>query len=141
MRNKVIFLLLFYTAAVFQLQACDSDADINYKRNYVNGKGLYEKYCQNCHGADGTGLARLYPPLTDTTYLIENKALLPCIIKNGQNKEIIVHRETYDGEMPGNGNLADIEIAQIIVYITNSFGNNQGSYAAAQVTSALKDCD
>ena len=132
--------MLFFVTAVLLFQACDSAEDINYKRNYVNGKGLYEKHCQNCHGADGKGLAQLYPPLNDSIYLIKNKALLACIIKNGQNKEIVVNKETYDGKMPGNGSLANIEITQIIVYITNSFGNVQGFYPAAQVTSDLKDC-
>ncbi|MHB1179899.1 MAG: c-type cytochrome [Daejeonella sp.] len=141
MRNKPIFLLLFFITALVQFQACDSDEEINYKRYYVNGNGLYEKHCQNCHGEDGTGLARLYPPLTDTTYLIKNKSLLACIIKNGQNKQITIHKESYDGQMPGNETLADIEIAQIIVYVTNSFGNRQGFYEATKVTSDLKDCD
>lgn len=139
MRNKVIYLLLL-SIIMWQFQACDNDEEINYKRHYVNGKGLYEKHCQNCHGRDGKGLSKLYPPLTDATYLIKNKALLACIIKHGQNKQVLVHEEVYDTPMPGNEALADIEIAQIIVYMTNSFGNKQDFYDARQVTANLKNC-
>ncbi len=72
---------------------------------------------------------------------MDNKSQLACIIKNGQNEQITIQNKAYDGEMPGNETLADIEIAQVIVYITNSFGNNQGFYPQKTVTSNLKNCD
>jgi len=106
----------------------------------VNGKGLYEKNCQNCHGTDGKGLGTLYPPLTDSTYLIRNKNKIACIIKNGQNEEIQINNILYQGQMPGNKTLADIDIAQLIVYISNSFGNKQGFYDQTQVGKDLTLC-
>jgi mono/diheme cytochrome c family protein len=106
----------------------------------VNGKGLYEKNCQNCHGADGKGLGTLYPPLTDSTYLILNKNKIACIIRNGQNEEILINNISYQGQMPGNNTLADIDIAQLIVYISNSFGNKQGFYDQTQVAIDLNRC-
>ena len=42
--------------------------------------------------------------------------------------------------MPANGNLSDIEIAALVTYITNSFGNKQGLYAADNATADLKNC-
>ncbi|MFA6944826.1 MAG: cytochrome c [Pedobacter sp.] len=122
------------------IQSCQNEGGITYKRYYVNGKGLYEKNCQNCHGADGKGLGTLYPPLTDSTFLIRNKSKLACIIRKGQNETIQINNISYQGSMPGNETLADIDIAQLIVYITNSFGNKQGFYDSSQVTKDLLSC-
>jgi mono/diheme cytochrome c family protein len=141
MRNKIIYYISFISIFIIQLQACNNEESINYQRYYVNGKGLYEKHCQNCHGGDGKGLGTLYPPLTDTAYLIKNKAKLACVIKNGLNKQVTVNKVTYDEPMPGNISLADIDVAQVIVYITNSFGSKQGFYDSAQVTEDLKNCN
>ena len=42
--------------------------------------------------------------------------------------------------MPANTQLADIEIAQIIVYIGNSFGNKIGYYDTSEANADLKNC-
>jgi mono/diheme cytochrome c family protein len=140
MRNKIIYSVLLALGFGIIIQSCQSETSINYKRYYVNGKKIYENNCQSCHGADGKGLGTLYPPLTDSTYLKVNKNKLACLIRNGQEGEITINNISYDGLMPGNETLADIDIAQVIVYITNSFGNNQGFYDAAAATSDLKTC-
>lgn len=122
------------------VQACSNEQALNYQRYFVNGKGLYEKNCQNCHGSKGEGLGKLYPPLTDTISLTKNKAMLACIIKNGISAKKSDKVNAFTSEMPGNSALADIDIAQIIVYVTNSYGNNQGYYDQAQVGVDLKNC-
>jgi mono/diheme cytochrome c family protein len=132
-------MLLFTGIIIFQ--SCESEQGLNYQRYYVNGKGLYEKHCQNCHNADGKGLGKLYPPLTDSAFLASNKKKLACIIKNGAFGVLTVNGVTFEGTMPGNAELADIDVAQIIVYVTNSFGNKQGFYDATQVAADLKNCN
>lgn len=140
MRNKLIYSVLLSLGIGVSVQSCQNENSLDYKRYYVNGKNIYEKNCQSCHGADGKGLGTLYPPLTDTTYLKLNRKQLACMIRNGQQGEIKINNITYDEIMPGNETLADIDIAQVIVYITNSFGNKQGYYGAETVTSDLNTC-
>jgi len=140
MRNKFIYLIFISLGIGITIQSCQTEASLNYKQYFVNGKNIYEKNCQSCHGADGKGLGTLYPPLTDTTFLKLNKRNLGCIIRNGQQGEIKINNILYDEIMPGNETLADIDIAQVIVYITNSFGNNQGFYDAEIATKDLKTC-
>ena len=140
MRNKLVYLLALLFAGTIIFQACSTEQELNYKRYFVNGKGLYEKNCQNCHGAKGEGLGKLYPPLTDTLYLSKNKSALACIIKNGLSGKITVNKTTYETDMPGNANLADIDITGIIVYITNSFGNKHGFYDQGEVRADLEGC-
>jgi mono/diheme cytochrome c family protein len=106
---------------------------------YTNGRDLYIAYCQNCHGAKGEGLARLAPPLTDTLFLKSNKKKLACWIKNGVSEPMVVAGEKFEGKMPDH-NFANIDIAQIIVYITNDFGNKQGNYTQNEVAADLSNC-
>ncbi|MNX97005.1 Cytochrome c-552 precursor [compost metagenome] len=107
---------------------------------YVNGRDLYIKHCQNCHGANGEGLGTLTPPLTDTIFLKQNRQKLACFIKNGIKAPINVGGQEYEGSMPDFASLHNIDIAQLLVYITNSFGNKQGMYTPEEVAAALKDC-
>ncbi len=140
MRNKLIYLIFLTFAFTSIIQSCQNETSINFKRYYVNGKGLYEKKCQNCHGSDGNGLGTLYPPLTDSSYLNLNRNKLACIIKNGQTGAVRINNIAYDGIMPGNQTMADIDIAQVIVYITNSFGNKQGFYDSEFAKNDLAKC-
>lgn len=106
---------------------------------YTNGRDLYISYCQNCHGAKGEGLAKLAPPLTDTVFLKQNKKKLACWIKNGVSEPMVVAGIKYEAKMPDH-NFANIDIAQIIVYVTNTFGNNQGNYTQNEVAADLSNC-
>jgi mono/diheme cytochrome c family protein len=128
--------ILFLCSMIY---SCQSAEEIEYAKYMSNGKDLYMAHCQNCHGTNGEGLGELAPPLTDSVFLKTNKAELACIIKNGSNKGVIIHGKKYDGKMP-SFNLATIDIAQVTVYITNSFGNKQGMYTYEQVSKDLSLC-
>lgn len=140
MRNKLLYITATLFIGIMTFQSCSNEQQLNYQRYFVNGKGLYEKNCQNCHGANGEGLGKLYPPLTDTVRLSKNKSILACIIKHGISEKGAAADTSLTTQMPGNAALADIDIAQIIVYVTNSFGNKQGFYDQGQVGIDLKNC-
>lgn len=130
-------LLLVLTSIIF---SCQDAGEIRQDVYYVNGRDLYIKHCQNCHGAKGEGLGKLTPPLTDTLFLKENRQKLACFIKQGIKDTIMVNGQPYEGTMPAFPELYDIDIAQVMVYIGNSFGNKQGMYTPAQVAADLKGC-
>ena len=130
---------LLLAAFFILLYSCQSAHEIEYAKYMSNGKDLYVSHCQNCHGQKGEGFGELAPPLTDTVFLKTNKANLACIIKNGSNEVMVVGGKKYDSKMP-SFNLADIDVAQVTVYITNSFGNKQGMYTYEQVSKDLGSC-
>jgi mono/diheme cytochrome c family protein len=141
-KNKLRSYLLFsvfFSLISGIIYSCQSSEEIEFSKYMSNGKDIYIANCQNCHGEKGEGLGELAPPLTDTVFLKTNKADLACIIKNGSNKGVIINGKKYEGKMP-SFNLADIDIAQVTVYITNSFGNKQGMYTYEQVTNDLNAC-
>lgn len=133
------------TAAICVLMAllvysCQSEADITFSRYYSIGSVVYQTNCQNCHGKDGQGLSALMPPLTDSAYLKANKKLLACFVKYGmKDKIVIVNKKAYEGQMPPS-DLSPIEIAEVLTYVTNSFGNNMGLITGEEVEADLKEC-
>lgn len=139
--RKYLIAIFFSSVLATIIYSCQNAAQVKQDVYYVNGRDLYIKHCQNCHGSKGEGLGTLTPPLTDTIFLKENKEKLSCFIKNGIKDTITVNGQKYEGTMPAFPELYDIDIAQLMVYLTNSFGNKQGMYTPEQVASDLKSCN
>ena len=139
--RKAIVYTLFFGAIAMVVNACQSASEIEMAKYLSNGKDIYQARCQNCHGEKGEGLGELAPPLTDTVFLKANKQKLACFIKNGASQPMLINGKTYQEKMPAFKDLHDIDIAQVIVYITNSFGNKQGMYKHQQVTEDLGKCE
>ncbi|WP_460678746.1 c-type cytochrome [Mucilaginibacter koreensis] len=119
--------------------SCQSEQELEFKRYYTSGKVVYQSHCQNCHAANGEGLGTLIPPLTDAAYIKSNKSSLTCIINNGMQQPLLINKKSYYQKMPPSG-LAPVEIAEVITYITNSFGNKLGTYTTGQVNHDLAAC-
>lgn len=138
--KKLLLSALFLTAVTSIIYSCQSAGKVKQGMYYANGRDLYITHCQNCHGSKGEGLEELAPPLTDSVFLKDNKQRLACFIKNGISDSLLtINGKQYQGKMP-DLNAANIDIAQIIVYITNDFGNKQGMYTPEQVAEDLKNC-
>jgi mono/diheme cytochrome c family protein len=139
MRSQIILILALSVIATM-IYSCQNPEQITQKMYYTNGSDLYVKRCENCHGKKAEGLANLIPALTDTIFLSQNKKRLACIIKNGLNEKLTINGVHFQEKMPANADLTDIDLAQIIVYITNSNGSNQGMYRTDQVAEDLQRC-
>lgn len=141
MRLLNIFAILGMTIlSLAYLSSCHSNLNIETAQYAVNGQKLYMTNCQNCHGAKGEGLGKLYPPLTDANFFKENRAQLTCIIRNGMQGEITVNGQTFNEKMPGNPQLSELDIAYILTYITTNFAKSDTIYSHKEVQKALKNC-
>lgn len=138
--RRFLLASVFLTLVATIIYSCQNAAQVKQDVYYVNGRDIYIKHCQNCHGANGEGLGTLAPPLTDTVFLKEHKQKIACFIKNGVKDTIVVNGQQYEGSMPAFPELYDIDIAQLLVYVGNSFGNKQGMYTPEQVSVDLKNC-
>ena len=118
----------------------DSRTEIRLKQYQVQGAKLYSAYCANCHQQDGKGLASLYPPLAASDYLLENLPRAACIIKNGQAKEIEVNGVKYNQMMPGNP-ISNLEIAEVLTFIGNAWGNEVGLIGVKEVDKWIEECE
>ena len=138
MKIRVIACICLLLSAL--IYSCQSDSSIEFKQYYSAGALVYQSHCQNCHGLKGEGLAALIPPLSDTSALKHYQTKLPCIIQNGLKGKINVAGKDFDGTMPTAG-LAPIEIAQVVTYVGNSFGNKLGVVTGDDVGTALGKCN
>lgn len=137
MKLKVIAAVCFLLAML--IYSCGEN-DITFKRYYTTGSVIYTTHCQNCHGSDGLGLSALMPPLTDSAFLRKNKSALACYIKYGiKSKLLVINKKPYDADMPLT-DLSPIEIAEVLTYVGNSFGNNMGLVPVEQVNGDLAKC-
>ena len=146
---------LFYVIAVTWVIGCTPGAESSgvfipddldrrertrYLQYVVEGKKLYTTHCSNCHQKDGSGLGKLYPPLAKSDYLLADMNRSICISKNGMSGPILVNGQQYNIAMPEMGKLSALEIAEILTYTTNSWGNQHGFVGVQQVQEALKNC-
>lgn len=111
-----------------------------YEQYMVQGRVLYQQNCANCHQEDGKGLGRVIPPLAKADYMLDNMKRTTCIIKYGIDGSIFVNGEQYKQAMPANAQLTDIEVAQILTFIGNSWSNEKGYYSVNEVSKYLEDC-
>jgi mono/diheme cytochrome c family protein len=88
------------------------------------GGEIYEDFCVTCHRPNGEGIAKSFPPLAGSDYLHNNRELSIRAVKYGQRGEIVVNGETYNSVMAAQG-LDDDEVADVMNYIMNSWGNKQ----------------
>ncbi|MBT9484462.1 cytochrome c [Sediminibacterium sp.] len=95
----------------------------NLAKSIANGKTVYTNNCMNCHMEDGKGLAGAFPPIAKSDYLKRSPKDLISVILKGQSGEIKVNGVVYNGMMPAQDYLSDEEIADVLNYVNNSWGN------------------
>jgi len=98
------------------------------------GKNVYNRTCVACHQAGGNGIASVFPPLAKADYLNENVERVIDIVLNGKSGEITVNGEKYNSVMTAQ-NLSDREVANVLTYVYNSWGNNGSEVTEEMVKS------
>lgn len=102
------------------------------------GEIVYEKYCISCHQADGSGVPNMSPSLVEGSFVLGDKKPLVKIVLNGL-KNVTINDKTYNNPMPALGSvLKDKQIADVLTYVRNSFGNKASAVTTAEVTEARK---
>ncbi|WP_295798562.1 cytochrome c [Mucilaginibacter sp.] len=136
---KTRLIVFAFMAMLVIAASCQNDGQIEFNRFYSNGSVVYQAHCQNCHGAKGEGLQGLIPSLTDSIYLKNNKNTLACQLNSGLKGKITILNKEFEGEMPAS-KLSPLEIAQVLTYVTNSFGNKLGTINTDRVNTDLAKC-
>jgi len=99
----------------------------------ARGKVVYTKNCLSCHFADGGGVPNMNPPLVKTSYVLGDKTKLIKVVLNGFAQNVEIDGETYSNNMAPHNFLSDQEIADVLTYVRNSFGNKASAIKAAEV--------
>ncbi len=99
------------------------------------GKMVYGQTCLACHQIDGSGVPNLAPPLIKTSFVLGDKIRLINIVLKGL-KGIEIDGNSYENPMPSFATLDDKQIADVLTYVRNSFGNKAGNVKTDEVEKA-----
>ncbi len=107
------------------------------KESIERGSEIYADFCVTCHLAKGEGVANAFPPLAGSDYLFKNREASIRGVKFGQQGELIVNGVTYNNVMAPMG-LEDGEIADVMNFIMNSWGNESDSMVTTEEVAGIR---
>ena len=107
------------------------------KESIARGILVYEDFCMNCHMPKGEGVPAAFPPLADSDYLLNKRQESIRAVKFGLSGEITVNGKQYNSAMAALG-LSDGEVADVMNYILNSWGNEDGQMVTTSEVSKIE---
>jgi mono/diheme cytochrome c family protein len=97
------------------------------------GAAVYARTCIACHQPTGMGLPPVFPPIANAPIVVGNPELPIKFILQGLMGPITVNGTTYNSMMPPVPGVSDAEIADVLTYVRQSFGNQGNPVTADQV--------
>ncbi|MDE1206616.1 copper-containing nitrite reductase [Tenacibaculum larymnensis] len=105
-------------------KAVASKQEKSLAQKIADGKQIYTKTCFACHQANGEGIPNAFPPLAKSDYLNDDVKRAIDIVLHGKTGEITVNGQKYNSVMTKQA-LNDQEVADVLTYVYNSWGNNK----------------
>jgi mono/diheme cytochrome c family protein len=137
MKKALIVLIPLIAAGAIVLIGCNSHAST--EASIKRGEKIYTQYCLSCHQVDGSGVPQLNPPLKNSAYVLGEESKLISIVMHGFNEGVEIDGDAYTNPMPPVGtNFKDEEIADVLTYVRNSFGNKASAISPDQVKALRK---
>lgn len=98
----------------------------------ASGRAIYNRTCVACHQANGQGIPNAFPPLAKSDYLNDDVNRSIEIVLKGKTGEITVNGVKYNSVMTKQ-DISASEVADVLTYVYNSWGNNNTEVTTAQV--------
>ena len=117
------------------------------KEAFKAGHEVYfrDGHCATCHQKDGKGLDPAFPPLHDSIFVHGSPERLIKLTLHGVMGPFELHGKKYDGQVPMTpfgGIINDKEMAAVLTYVRNTYGNKASAITpeqVAKVREATKD--
>jgi nitrite reductase (NO-forming) len=123
-------------AAVTQATAAAKAGKLTKEEQIKAGQQLFTGTCSVCHQANGAGLPGVFPPLAKSDLIAADPKRPISIVLHGLSGKVTVNGTEYNSVMPPMTQLNDDDIANILTYVLNSWGNPGGRIEAADVAKA-----
>jgi nitrite reductase (NO-forming) len=120
-------------AAVARATANAAGGTLTLQDQVGAGKALFNGTCSVCHQSNGAGLPGVFPPLAGSDYLNADPRRAAAVIMHGLSGKLTVNGKEYDSVMPPMNQLNDDEVANILTYVLNSWGNKGGQVTTKDV--------
>ena len=101
------------------------------------GQAIYVDNCAACHASAGTGIAQLFPALkgSPSVQSADPASLIRVVLRGAQS--VATDPAPTGPAMPAFGwKLSDDEVAAVVTYIRNSWGNTTSPVLRGDVASA-----
>ena len=114
------------------------------RERYIKGNTIFMKegFCVTCHQPDGKGLVTSgFPPLAGTNWVTGNEDRLIKLTLKGLHGPVEVLGIKYPGQVPMTpfgGMLSNEEVASVLTYVRNSFGNKASAISPKKVSQVRK---
>lgn len=119
-----------------EINISDSPEQEQVSESYARGKEVYSDFCVTCHLPSGKGIPGNFPPLAGSDWLTNKKMESIKAIKFGLSGPIEVNGEAYNNAMTAQG-LSDQEVADVMNYISNSWGNTSKKEVTLEEVKAI----
>jgi nitrite reductase (NO-forming) len=122
------------TTPVAKATEAAAKGTLTIEQQVAAGKALFTGTCSVCHQDTGSGIPDVFPPLAKSSYFAADKTKAIHVALNGLSGPVTVNGHTFNSVMPPMSQLNDDEIANILTYVLNSWGNAGGRVSASEVT-------
>jgi len=122
----------------FKELAAPSDLSDEAKKQYLAGQKIYyrEGHCVTCHQPNGKGLDPAFPSIEKSPWVTQDADRLIKLAMYGLMGPMEINGKKYDGQVPMTpfaGMLNNDEMAAVLTFVRNSFGNKAAAITPAQV--------
>ncbi len=114
----------------------DSSSQEKVSESFKRGEEVFSNFCVTCHLPSGKGIPGNFPPLAGSDWLTDKRTESLRAIKYGLSGPIVVNGENYNNVMAAQG-LSDQEVADVMNYISNSWGNTSKKEVTVEDVKAL----
>ncbi len=121
-------------AQVATATAANAAGNLTPEQQIAAGERLFQGTCSTCHQPDGKGLAGVFPPLAGSDWLMADADRSVGAVLNGLSGPVTVNGQAYNSVMPPMSQLNDDEVAHILTYVRNAWGNKGDAIRPADVT-------
>ena len=104
-------------------------AEMKNKPTEVNAEKLYATHCSTCHLANGQGLPGAFPALAGSPIVTGPVAA---------HLDIVIHGKPGTAMLPFGPQLSNEELAAVITYERNAWGNDTGDSVSAEDVQAAR---
>lgn len=117
-----------------EIQSNPKIAGLTKEIQIAKGKEVYMQTCFVCHQPDGQGVAGQIPPLAKSDFLagLSKDDYIRGVVL-GRSGQIVVNGKPYSGIMVPINYLTDEQVANVLTYVRNSFGNSGEAVSATEV--------
>jgi cytochrome c oxidase subunit 2 len=98
-------------------EAAAAQGDFSYDELMVEGAAVYARSCAGCHGTEGQGMGSIFPALAGSSMALNDMAGHIDIVINGKPGTAM---QSFSAQ------LTDVEIAAVITFERNAWGNDTG---------------